>query len=182
MDKMSGPVLKLLPFTENDIDTLIRWLPSREAVAIWGGPSIPFPLTAAELHHHLKDTQGTHPLRHCWTLHHPHKGAIGHAQLACDWQNRVGRIGKVIIAPEVRGQGFAHPLIDLVLAHAFRVDGMERVELNVYPFNTPAIHTYEAQGFIHEGTRRASALVGDQRWDTMIMGILEKEWAALHQE
>ena len=43
-------------------------------------------------------------------------------------------------------------------------------------FNQPALRTYEALGFKLEGVRRASTRVGEQRWDTGIMGLLRREW------
>ncbi|MGJ8521560.1 Acetyltransferase [Carnimonas sp. R-84981] len=170
--------LTLVPFSEAHFALLIRWLADRHSVAQWGGPSEPFPLTEHELRHHLDDSLGARPGRRCWMAHHSALGIVGHVQIACDWLNRVGRVGKVVIAPEARGAGLAGDMLTLALDNAFARDDMQRVELNVYPFNTAAIRTYQRLGFVHEGTRRSSAQVGSERWDTMIMGILREEWLA----
>nr|WP_313618177.1 GNAT family protein [Agrobacterium sp.] len=53
------------------------------------------------------------------------------------------------------------------------------MELNVYTWNAPAIRTYAKVGFVPEGVRRSSVQVGDERWDTAIMGMLRAEWGAL---
>ncbi len=63
-----------------------------------------------------------------------------------------------------------------VLQKAFSRPEIERVELNVYTWNTLAISAYEKLGFKAEGIRRSSALVEGERWDTAIMGLLRHEW------
>jgi len=65
-----------------------------------------------------------------------------------------------------------------VIDIAFAQPGIERVELNVYPWNVPARRTYERLGFVEEGVRRSSTRVGDERWDVIIMGILKSEFLA----
>lgn len=46
-------------------------------------------------------------------------------------------------------------------------------------FNAAAIRTYESLGFTLEGVRRSSTRVGDERWDTGMMGLLASEWRRL---
>jgi RimJ/RimL family protein N-acetyltransferase len=67
-------------------------------------------------------------------------------------------------------------MVERALRSALEFDEVHRVELNVYSWNAPAIKTYLKLGFKHEGTRRSSALVGNERWDTAIMGLLRREW------
>jgi RimJ/RimL family protein N-acetyltransferase len=104
--------------------------------------------------------------------------AVGHAQLAYEWRDGNARLGRVAIAPAERGQGLARPMVTLMIEEAFRTPGIERLELNVYMFNTRAIRTYEALGFTMEGVRRSSTRAGDARWDTGMMGLLRTEWQA----
>jgi RimJ/RimL family protein N-acetyltransferase len=54
--------------------------------------------------------------------------------------------------------------------------GIERLELNVFSFNTPALRACERLGFVWEGVRRSSARVGSERWDTVMMGLLKAEY------
>jgi len=67
-------------------------------------------------------------------------------------------------------------MLELFLAEAFHYPKIMRLELNVYTFNEAAIRTYERLGFVHEGTRRSSAPVENERWDTSIMAILRSEY------
>lgn len=101
---------------------------------------------------------------------------VGHAQLAYDWRDGNARLGRVAIAPAERGQGLARPMVALLIDEAFKTPGIERLELNVYMFNEPAIRTYQALGFTLEGVRRSSTQAGAQRWDTGMMGLLRSEW------
>lgn len=103
---------------------------------------------------------------------------VGHAQLRFDWCNGNAALWRIGIAPGCRGRGFAVPMLRLVLEEAFARPGMERAELNVYSWNTPAIRTYERLGFAAEGVRRSATRVGTERWDTAVMGLLRAEWEA----
>jgi RimJ/RimL family protein N-acetyltransferase len=100
---------------------------------------------------------------------------VGHAQLGLDRRNGNALIGRVAIAPERRGQGLAVPMLDPVVAEAFAIEEIERVELNVYTWNAAAIATYERLGFQTEGIRWSSARVGSERWDTAIMALLRAD-------
>jgi RimJ/RimL family protein N-acetyltransferase len=104
---------------------------------------------------------------------------VGHAQLHFDWHNGNGTLARVAIAPKFRGQKLAEPMLKLVMAEAFNYPQLVRLELNVYSFNAPAIHTYKRLGFVEEGIRKSSAAVGDERWDTMIMALLRSEYELL---
>ena len=77
------------------------------------------------------------------------------------------------------GRGLGTEAIRLVLRHAFGTLGMHRVDLKVLDFNARAIAAYRACGFVEEGRERESCWV-DGRWhDDVIMGVLDREFAAL---
>ncbi|MCG8355983.1 MAG: GNAT family N-acetyltransferase, partial [Kiloniellales bacterium] len=93
-----------------------------------------------------------------------------------DWRHGTATMARVAIAPSARGRGLAPPMLKLVVDEAFALPDFERVELNVYSFNEPAIRAYASLGFVKEGVRRSSTRVGDERWDTVIMAMLRPEW------
>ena len=66
-------------------------------------------------------------------------------------------------------------MVEAAVRAAFEMEAIRRVELNVYSWNEPAIRTYAKLGFQQEGVRRSSALVGNERWDTTLMGLLKGE-------
>lgn len=175
-------MMKLVPFSQGHFETLAGWFPGEADLVQWGGPFVRFPLDGPQLEAMLAETRAAPPTRLCW-MAEADGSAIGHAQLGIDWRNGVALLSRVAIAPQARGRRLAKPMLRLVLKAAFAMPDIARVELNVYTWNQPAIRTYERLGFRMEGVRRSSARVGDERWDTAIMGLLREEWqAALDQD
>lgn len=168
-------MLILRPLSADDFPTLSSWFSSQADVVQWGGSQLAYPLTPNQVQAMLDEGRATPPARRCWMACRD-GASVGHAQLAYEWQDGNARLGRVAIAPEARGQKLARPLTALMIEEAFNTAGIERLELNVYMFNQPALRTYEALGFKLEGVRRSSTRVGAQRWDTGIMGLLRSEW------
>ena len=69
-----------------------------------------------------------------------------------------------------RGRGYGTQLMDEALTAAKRY-GMERVELEVYASNIPAIRLYEKKGFQHEGVKKKARKL-DGVYDDIIMMAL----------
>jgi RimJ/RimL family protein N-acetyltransferase len=168
-------MLTLTPFAQEHFPILAAWFASEADVVQWGGDAMVFPLDACQMQAMLDEGRGEQPARLCWMA--AEDGAfVGHVQLAFDWRHGVARLARVGIAPAARGRGLGGAMVRLALARAFVEPAIERVELNVYSWNAAAIRTYERLGFVREGTRRSSARVGGERWDTAIMGLLRSEW------
>ena len=163
-------------FSVEDIPLLLDWLPSREAVAQWGGQYFDYPLKPKALEKLIAQHE-TDPLsRQCWTVCQMNKqAAAGHFQLSFNHPTREVSLGRIIIHPNLRSSGLAKDLLKLALDKAFEIPWVHRVELRVFDFNEPAIRAYRRAGFITEGIRRECMLVGDSYWNTMIMGILRHE-------
>ncbi|MGI9435581.1 MAG: GNAT family N-acetyltransferase [Geminicoccaceae bacterium] len=168
--------MKLVPFSKLHFDDLSGWFPDEAAVVQWAGPTLSFPILAQELQSMIEEGKATKPSRLCW-MTVSDATLVGHAQLGFDWRNGNATLSRIAIAPQSRGKGLAVPMLKLVLKEAFGISEIQRIDLNVYTFNTPAIRTYERLGFVREGVRRSSAKVGNQRWDTAIMGLLRDEWS-----
>ncbi len=167
--------MQLIPFTPEHFSILSPWFPSQAAIVQWGGPKLHYPLDGEQMLAMLAEGLQQPPARLCWMAQEG-DFPVGHVQLAFDWNNGNATLGRVAIAPEQRGQGYAIPMLKLAMSEAFRHATIQRLELNVYTFNKPAIHTYQRLGFIHEGTRRSSTAVGAERWDVSSMSILRNEY------
>lgn len=171
---MTAPTIKLRPFAAGDIATLRSWIADEAAAVQWGGVEVPFPLTDAFFAAILAECGRVPPLR--WAAMGILDGQpVAHAQVALDHRHGVGRLARILVAPERRGAGLAVPFLAGVIAEAWTRWPLEHVELNVYTFNAAAIRTYERLGFQLEGVRRSSARVGNERWDTAMMGLLRNE-------
>lgn len=170
------PVLVLIPFAPDHFPTLTSWFATEGELVRWGGPMVAFPLDAPQLQAMLDERRGEPPARLCWMAVQGDE-TVGHVQLAFDWRHGNARLSRVAVAPGLRGRSLATPMLRLALDEAFGCPTIERVELNVYSWNAPAIRAYRRLGFIAEGTRRSSVRVGAERWDTAVMGLLRAEWA-----
>ncbi|MCA0339423.1 MAG: GNAT family N-acetyltransferase [Proteobacteria bacterium] len=167
-------MMALVPFAPVHFTPLLGWFPSHADLVQWGGPLLEFPLSHGQLERMLAEGRSDPPARLCWTAVFDGELA-GHVQLAFDWRNGNAVLSRVAIAPEMRGRRLAGRMIALAIDKAFGFQAIERLELNVFTWNTPAIRTYEALGFTLEGVRRASARVEGERWDTAIMSLLRTE-------
>ncbi|QAY79690.1 N-acetyltransferase [Sphingosinicella sp. BN140058] len=166
---------KLIPFAIEHFEILSSWFDCEADLVRWGGPSLRFPLAADQLQAMIDEGEGPRPERLCWMAAFGDT-MVGHAQLVFDWRNDSARLARVAIAPQTRGQGLAAPMLRIVVARAFSFPELQRLELNVYANNVPAIRAYRRLGFVAEGTRRASTRVGNERWDTALMAMLRPEW------
>ena len=84
-----------------------------------------------------------------------------------------GRLGMGVLK-EYRGQGIGTQLLEETLSEA-NDRGLERVELDVYPSNTSAMHLYEKFGFLVEGRKRRARKLDGNYNDLIVMAILFDE-------
>jgi len=83
---------------------------------------------------------------------------------------------RISLSLGARGRGLGTQALRLLLAHAFGPLGLHRVSLEVFAFNTRAIHVYEKVGFRHEGRMRDALWWDSMPHDTLLMAILATDW------
>ena len=111
-------MLTLRPLTAEDHSLLAGWFSSLADVVQWGGSQLSYPLTPLHVETMLAEGRSTPPARRCWMV--CRNGApVGHAQLAYEWHDGNARLGRVAVAPAMRGQGLARPLTALMIQEAF---------------------------------------------------------------
>jgi len=84
-----------------------------------------------------------------------------------------GRLGMGVLK-EYRGQGIGSRLLEETLSEA-RNRGLERVELDVFASNVPAIRLYEKFEFQVEGRKRKARKLNGNYEDLIVMAILFEE-------
>ena len=82
----------------------------------------------------------------------------------------VGRLGMGLL-PQYRGQGTGRRLAEKTIELAKRI-GLERIELDVYASNKPAIALYKSLGFALEGVKRKGRKLDGIYDDVLVMGLL----------
>ncbi|WP_281184330.1 GNAT family N-acetyltransferase [Trichlorobacter lovleyi] len=86
--------------------------------------------------------------------------------------------GRALIAVDgYQGKGYAKEALLLILQYAFNTLQLNRVFLEVFSDNLPAIKLYKKSGFITEGLLRDHYNDGSQFRDVMVMGILKTDFA-----
>jgi RimJ/RimL family protein N-acetyltransferase len=100
-------------------------------------------------------------------------GLVGRLSIARDPHPASPHVADVglLVASAHRGRGIGGALLDAAVAWARRV-GITKLELHVFPHNTPAIHLYERFGFVQEGYRRAQYRRGSEVLDAVLMAYL----------
>lgn len=95
--------------------------------------------------------------------------ALGQAALYdIDQAAGEAEIGRFIAAPEARGRGYLSAACRGLLQHAFTDLGLERVRLEVFPDNAPALALYRRCGFHETGGAD----------DLLRMVLTRRDWAA----
>jgi ribosomal protein S18 acetylase RimI-like enzyme len=145
--------LRLTAFAPDDDAELIGWFPNADALRLFAGETLTWPLTSVQL-----DALRTDPRVHAWTGWTTGGPALGvaHAELVRVDDERA-RLARVAVAPAHRRLGLGAELIGEMLAEAGTL-GMRHVELNVYANNSSARRLYRAAGF-EDGDAPANGLV-----------------------
>lgn len=119
---------------------MVGWVPDAEALHLFTGTRLTWPLTAAQL-----PTMEGDGLSAWMLVEDGTEAVLGHVDLTVDGE--VARIGRVLLDPACRGHGLAHVLIGLAIEQA-RALGATELLLNVIAGNEAAIRTYARAGFV----------------------------------
>ncbi|HEU0035191.1 MAG TPA: GNAT family protein [Kofleriaceae bacterium] len=74
------------------------------------------------------------------------------------------------------GQGIAREAVSRVLDHGFTELGLRRFEADIDPRNAASIALVERLGFRREGLLRERWLVGGEACDSVVYGLLARDW------
>jgi RimJ/RimL family protein N-acetyltransferase len=85
-------------------------------------------------------------------------------------------LGIAINEPRYWDRGFGEDAVEVLVAAAFRVMPLQRIQLFVPPDNVRAICCYERAGFKQEGLLRSYFRHRGSARDLLIMSTLQEEW------
>ena len=132
-------VLNVRARSEADAREVVGWVEHAQALYLFSGPRLTWPLTVEQLQGML----AIEGLAASVVVSRTGE-VVAHFDLTID--GALARLGRVIVKPELRGRGLASRIVDLAVAQAQRL-GAEVVQLNVITTNEPAIRAYRRAGF-----------------------------------
>ena len=74
------------------------------------------------------------------------------------------------------GSGYMHQALQALLHYAFQTLDLNRLEADIDPRNVASARTLERLGFQKEGHLRERWIVNDEISDTVLYGLLRREW------
>lgn len=173
-------MIKLVPFTENDIEELIGWVDTEELLFNWAGSLFHFPLNKDNMLWYLRDTNNlkTSDAFIFKVVDEATGKSVGHISIgSVSKKNNAARITRVLIGnKEFAGKGYCKLMVKVAADFGFENLNLHRISLGVYTQNKSAIACYEKAGFKSEGIQREIFFHEGEYWSMMEMSILRREW------
>jgi RimJ/RimL family protein N-acetyltransferase len=91
-------------------------------------------------------------------------------------RNKNATFGIIIGDKNYWGKGYGEEASRLIIDHGFKKLKLHRIELDVYSYNKRAIKLYQKLGFKKEAVKREHNFYNGKFYDTIIMGLLKREW------
>jgi RimJ/RimL family protein N-acetyltransferase len=173
---LTGDKTILRPFTEADADVMWEIIEDPEVIRFTGEPSQE--LTPDRLRSWY-GSRSDQPDRLDLAVTDRATGQLVGEVVLYEWdpQERSCTF-RTVIGPKGRDRGLGTEATRLIVGHGFEQLGLHRIELEAYSYNHRALRVYEKVGFVVEGVRR-EAESRDGEWvDSVVMAILDREWAA----
>jgi RimJ/RimL family protein N-acetyltransferase len=170
-----GKMTRLRRIERQDIATFVRWFGDpevREYLVINRPISIAEEEEWFERKLHEEDSE-------IFAIETADGAHIGNIELFnVDSRHRHAELGIVIGEKTYWGQGYGSDAIRTLLRFAFEEMNLHRVYLRVYEDNARGIRAYEKCGFRLEGRLREANYRKGSYYDELIMGVLDREFAA----
>jgi RimJ/RimL family protein N-acetyltransferase len=93
-----------------------------------------------------------------------------------DQVNRQATLGIFIGKQAYWGQGYGQDAIALLLDYGFNLLNLNNIMLGTVSFNERAINCYKKVGFKEIGRRREARIIGEKKYDAILMDILAAEF------
>ena len=82
------------------------------------------------------------------------------------------------MSPTYWGKGYATEAASEMVRLGFEEFGLHRISAQCIADNVASVRVLEKVGLLEEGRRREAEWMKGRWWDTLVFGILEKEWRA----
>jgi RimJ/RimL family protein N-acetyltransferase len=93
-----------------------------------------------------------------------------------DRVNRSAMMGIVIGETDFWGLGYGQEATRLLLEYGFQLLNLNSIILGVFEYNQRAVACYKKVGFKEIGRRREARIIGEKKYDAILMDILASEF------
>ncbi len=149
------------PLTRADAECVASWVTSPSELLMFAGPALSFPITAEAFLATATDSWWLFGLSDESCL--VGTGSVGIKNAG------VARIGRVLVNPDRRGEGWGRVLVGRLLHTAATLPGVETITLGVFEQNLAARALYESMGFVDTGARTTTDVEGT--WTSVQMAL-----------
>lgn len=161
-----------------DAPDLYRIFSDPEVMAYWSSPPMTEESEARELVESIHRSFEAHGLYEWGIARREDDRVIGTVTLwHLDERNRRAEIGFTLVR-EVWGRGYMKEALSAAFDFAFGPMNMTRIEADVDPENAASLRLLEGLGFRREGLLRERWHVGGRVLDSVILGLLRRDWNA----
>lgn len=173
---LEAPRVVLRWLEERDVEALFGIFSDPEVMRYWSSPPME---ELADARHLLADvhTKFRRKTYYQWGIaRREDDRVIGTCTLFhLELDNRRAEIGYAL-GRESWGQGYVAEALGALLTYTFDALGLHRLEADVDPDNARSIKTLERLGFQKEGYLRERWIVSGKVMDTLLFGLLRREW------
>ena len=165
---------------DNDAQALFRLFSDPEALRYWSSTAWLHPAQASDnIEQTLKAYREGTALRLAMVL--PDGELIGTVTLYdFDRRNHRCQLGYMLARPHW-GRRYMQEALPALIAHGFSALALHRIEADIHPDNIASERILQGLQFRREGHLRERWFVGGEISDSVIYGLLRKDWeAAIH--
>ncbi len=176
LPEIRAPRVSLRWLLDRDVDDLFRIYSDAEAMKYWSSLPMTDRGEAEALVASVREFFEAQTLLQWGVWHRDDSKTIGTVTLASlDLRNLRAEIG-FMLSRDRWGQGLMSEALGALLDYAFGELELERIEADVDPRNEASLRLLERLGFVREGYLRERWRVGGGVQDTVMLGLLRREW------
>jgi RimJ/RimL family protein N-acetyltransferase len=182
---LEGERIRLRPLELADAERMQGWINDPEIRRYIGGIDYQYSLPAEEDYiRGMQQNDWEHGLH--FAIETTDTGEPGHIG-SVDLRNlhaeaRSGEIGIMIGAREYWDRGYGTDVVRTICRFGFEDLDLHRIELTVAAYNPRAQRVYENVGFVVEGRMREHRYIAGRYHDTLVMGLLRRDFEAREAE
>ncbi len=179
------PEVELRPVSREDVARMAQWLKDPEVNGSWygvdarGNPVHIGYVPEQLIHASAEDWRAAFDSEHrkIFSVYLPSGEHIGEAQLEIDPVLHSGEVFILIGRKDLWFRGYGSAAMIKLLDLAFYTYKLHRVSADVPSYNQPALYMCENIGFHLEGYLRGRRYKDGKWYDSVVMGLLEDEYA-----